>query len=217
MLATAFPSASPKSIDELCSAARRVRFRARDVIIKQGERLELILVMSGFITISSTTAGGRRLTITLVNPGLIAGILAVTEPSLSRADYAGLTDGEALLLDGQVVRRLAQDDAGLSLTLYDAAAEWNRMLLGRLVNMAADSARKRLALMILSHEELLSAAQPIITRAELASLIGTSREMLGVILREFEAKSIARRDGHAIVVTDRPKLIEVADIAHNGA
>ena len=87
----------------------------------------------------------------------------------------------------------------------------------RLDQATFEDARERLATVLLEYERFLVGLDPVLTRAELAGLIGASREMLGHVFRDFEARGIVRRTGRRIDILDRGALVDVLREAGSAA
>jgi CRP-like cAMP-binding protein len=123
-----------------------------------------------------------------------------------------LTAASVASLPGRAVRSLAGRDAALALRLFDLAMSGSMEFEERLDQVYFDVARKRLARILLTYEPLISSPQPIISRADLAGLIETSREMLGNAIRALEAEGTVRRKGRQIAILRRAALEREAEL-----
>ncbi|HET7727500.1 MAG TPA: Crp/Fnr family transcriptional regulator [Candidatus Limnocylindrales bacterium] len=202
---------------EVLGLARFVRFRRGDALIRQGDRLAVLVILKGYAAVRRMSPDGRRYTTLLTRPGHVVGLASIARPQDAQDDLVGLTDGMAALLPGVAMRRLAARDAGLALRLFDLGAGVADVVGQRLDQATFDSAQRRVATILLSYEDLLAEACPVISRTELASLAGTSREMLGVVVRALEAAGAVRRVGRAIVVEDRSQVHDIAGWESCGA
>lgn len=220
-MATTVPLPQPRLLQLLLGAddasrrdvlriARYVRFRRGDPLIRQGDGLEVLIVLQGYVSARRMSSEGRRYTTLLLRPGHVIGLGSIVRATDSGEEVVGLSDGIATILPGAALRRLAARDAGLALRLFDLGAGLIDVMTERLDQATFDSAERRVATIVLSYEDLLREAAPVISRAELASLAGTSREMLGVVIRGLETCGAVHRQGRAILVDDRPLLHEIA-------
>ena len=201
---------------ELLQVARTTSFRAGDTVVRQGDQLAVTIVLEGWLAVRRTSPEGRVFTLILMRPGHILGIRSVWRRVPSDFDLVALTPGRIRTLPGISVRRAAERDGTLAVRLFDLAVGTSMLIARRLDEATFDDARKRLATILLAYESLVSAVSPIVSRSDLASLIGTSREMLGRAIRALEGEGAIRRVGRRIVITDRAMLEREADWAHAG-
>lgn len=202
--------ADESTLRELFRIVRYVRFGRADPLIRQGDRLAVLIVLKGHVSARRMSAEGRRYTTLLLRPGHVIGLGSVVRATDAAGDLVGLSEGIAAILPGAALRRLAAGDPGLALRLFDLGSGFLDVMTERLDQATFDSAERRVATILLSYEDLLCEATPVITRSEFASLAGTSREMLGVVIRALEAEGVIHRQGRAIVIDDRTRLHEIA-------
>lgn len=215
-LRRAFPGASDERLQRLAVGAVVREVRAAETVCAQGQPLRLMIAVHGLFSIGRLSSDGRRYTLGLLSPGAIFGYRAARANTVSMSDLVALTDGLVVELRPAALQRLDNADAPLADALMDHAAGVIALLLQRLDEASFDSARKRLATALLVYERVLS-RDSIIRRSELASIIGTSVEMLRHVLRDFEAQGLVRRVAHRLEIRDRAGLARVAEWAEGGA
>jgi CRP-like cAMP-binding protein len=208
--------ASTRTLAALSLVARTSTFSARDNLVRQGDPLHVTVLLDGWVAVRRTSPEGRVFTLFLMRPGHVLGLGSVSRPGRSTFDLVALTRGRIATLPGADVRRLAEQDATLAVRLFDLDVGRSELIAHRLDEATFDHARKRLATILLSYEPLLTAASPIVSRADLAGLIGASREMLGSVIRALEAESVIAREGRRIAIRDRARLEREADWAGAG-
>jgi CRP-like cAMP-binding protein len=205
-----FPDMHEDSRDRLVAQAIVRPFRRGDILSRQGDPLDVTLILSGFVATRNMGVGGQSLTLGICGTGRLVGLSAVGGSSPAPFEVAALTDGDAARWDGSFIRSVAEGDGNLILRLFDLKTQTVASLHQRLELLAFNDARQRLAMVILAYEMLLGADDPVISRREVASLIGVTREMLGHAIRDLEAKQAVKRSGHQILILDRPTLEEIA-------
>jgi CRP/FNR family cyclic AMP-dependent transcriptional regulator len=208
--------ASPQTLAALSLVARTSWFSARDSLVRQGDELRVTVLLDGWVAVRRTSPEGRVFTLFLMRPGHVLGLGSVSRPGRSTFDLVALTSGRISTLPGADVRHLAEQDATLAVRLFDLDVGRSELIAHRLDEATFDHARKRLATILLSYEQLVTAASPIVSRADLAGLIGASREMLGSVIRALEAEGIISREGRRIAIRDRARLEREADWAGAG-
>lgn len=211
-----FPDVHTDTRDRLVAQAIVRPFRRGDILSRQGDPFGVTLILSGLIATRKMGLSGQSLTLGICGTGRLIGLSAVRGSSPAPFDVAALSDGHAAMWDGSFIRGVAEEDGYLILRLFDLNAQTVACLHQRLELLAFNDARQRLAMVILAYGTLLSADGPVISRREVASLIGVTREMLGHAIRDLEAKKAVRRLGHQILILDRPTLEEIADWSNAG-
>lgn len=211
------PGILPATRERLSALLTVRRFSRGELVQRQGEPLQLLFVIEGVASVTRTSRDGRRYTLVLVTPRDSFGFRCVWRPCESMYEMRALTELTVAGLPGPDVRRLAQADPGLAVALFDIAAESATVVLERLDETTFETARTRLAIVLLAYEQLITGRDASISRDELASLIGTSREMLGQALRDFESRGILARNGPVIAILDREALKDAAAREGGGA
>lgn len=112
----------------------------------------------------------------------------------------------AALWPGDLVMALARADAGLAVGLLDHALRSAARLLARLERVTLDSVSTRLAAILWMRRGLLfDARRPLLSRPHLADLAGTSREMAGRVVRDFERRALPIDPGAAALLATRTR------------
>ncbi len=202
---------SDATVEALCRAATIRPFIRNDLLVAQGEPLPLVIILDGFAAARRTDADGHQFTLVVSQKGEVVGLRSVSHPVPSMFDLIALSDGRAAILAGAAVRSIAEADPKVALRLLDLSTANISQLLQRLDEVRFDDARQRFATVLLAYEPLLTKPEPVISRTDLASLIGTSREMLGCVMRSLEASGVVRRRGRSIRIVDRAALRQAAD------
>lgn len=120
-----------------------------------------------------------------MGPGDFLGMMSVSRFATSLNDVVGLTEGTWTA--GAEIRRLAQLDQSLATNLFDHGMERLARLQELLTQATFESARERFARVLLDYEQLICRTGVILSRTAVASLVGVTREMFGVVVRDFEA------------------------------
>jgi CRP-like cAMP-binding protein len=124
------------------------------------------------------------------------------------ADAVALTSSVAALWQSEEVRSLAETDAGLAVDLLDDVLESLDEVMRRLDGLLYQDAIRRVARVLELNGDLFFSEPPVLTRSDLPSLVGTSREMTGRVLRVLETRKLVARVGR-----DRLRLVDPAALA----
>lgn len=204
LLPAVLPEAGAGSLEVLARQAHVRPFRRHERVLSQGLSPLLTLVVEGYLGAMRSDEEGHHQMITIAGPGELMSVLSLRRAAPS-VDLVGLNTGIAALWPGDTVMALARTDAGLAVSLLDHALRSASRLLDRLEHITFDSVSRRLAAMLWRRRELLfDARRPLLSRPQLADLAGTSREMTGRVIRDFEARGLVARVGRSGLVLRDP-------------
>jgi CRP-like cAMP-binding protein len=195
-LTQAFRRSRPESRAALIAAAELRAVPAGEVIVPQGQTDELVLMIDGLAALRRSTPDGRELIPRLIGMGQIGGLLALSERPAA-ADVVAVSTSLVAILAGSSIRSLAGNDSGLALDVLDHTLDALSLSVRRLDGLLHQGAQLRVARVLQEYRHLFFGEQHVLTRKLLPSLVGTSREMTGRVLRTFESVGIIRRAGRS--------------------
>jgi CRP/FNR family transcriptional regulator, cyclic AMP receptor protein len=201
-----FPSATAETRDALGRDLLVMSFARHDYLVRQGEPAMVLAILTGNVAVRTGDLDGRRLTLGIMGPGDVVGLMSASRFVTSRDDVVGLMPGTWMAWPGRRVRRLMRADAGLGADCFDLAMEYLARFEELLTQTTFEGARERFARVLLDYEGLICRPGAVLSRAELASLVGVTREMIGVVTRDLEADGLIARDGAVIRILDRPAI-----------
>jgi CRP-like cAMP-binding protein len=208
----ALPSTDRETVKVLAATAR-VRTVARDeTVFRQGEPIPLALVVRGHGAFRRTTVDGRQLMVGVAIPGDLFGFSAIASVN-SPVDLLALTDCEAATWPGPEIRALTATDPGFALDVIDMMAFYLATITEKFDGFLHQDARRRVVRVLARHRDLFFDDPPILSRAQLPSLVGTSREMTGRVLRELEREGIISRVGPSGLTLIRPDELDAGAAA----
>jgi CRP-like cAMP-binding protein len=210
VLGEVFPQSRRETRTALLNTASIQTFRAGQTMFRQGDATPVALVLDGHVAIRRTSPDGRQLIVRIISRGKVGAFFPlVARPSA--ADIVALTPAPVALWAGPWVRSLARSDPGLAVDLLDQVVITYEEIVGRLDSLLYQDALRRVARMLSMHAELFFADEPVLTRDYLPTLVGTSREMTGRVLRILEARSLVARVGrNRLRLLDHDGLAAVA-------
>ena len=205
--ATAEPS--PGSFAHLALRGRRQRFRPGAVLIQEGDRGDaLFVLLSGRVRTFVENEDGRELTLGFYSTGDCLGEMALDGGPRS-----------ASVIAEEVTECAVVDRA--TLTAYIAEhPDFAFVLLARVIHRArlATETARGLALMdvygrlsrlldsfaVAGPDGVRALAEPM-THQQMASIVGSSREMVSRIMKDLETGGYVRRDGRRyLILRDLP-------------
>jgi CRP-like cAMP-binding protein len=207
LLASHVPLAAEQTRDALAESFEVREFRPREQLLAQGGDWDMELIIDGWVAVRRVGRTGRRFTIAVLGPGQLAGASAAAR-SPALGENVALTTVTAVIWPGSEVRRLVAADGGLALDFIDRIVLGIGTILDRYDTVTFEGARARLCKVLLDHRDIaFGPFRPILSRGELTSLVGSSREMTNRILRQLEAEGALRRlGGRGLELIDETKL-----------
>jgi len=215
-LARLLPDADATMLHRLEQAARQQTFDRRDVLHARGMQLPPFLVLAGHVMVRRVAETGQVRAALIAGPGYLGGLRSISDPNAEAYDeVVALTEGTWATWDPRLVRASALQDAGLAVGLLDQSADHAMVLNMRLDERSFENARQRLATILTRYGTVIfDTPHPVAQRADLAAMIGTSREMMYRALRELEADGLVQRQrSGGINILDEERLARLVTVA----
>ncbi len=186
--------------------------RAQRVALKQGTRVftpgqacgAFLIVTAGSVKVSTVTESGRELLLYRVGPQETC--VLTTACLLSSADYdaEGMAeaDTEALAIPKPVFEELLATSAGFRRFVFSSYGDRLRDLIALVQEVSQRHVDRRLGRFLAER-----AGETIeMTHQEIAAELGTAREVVSRLLKQFEAEGLVRLERRHIVVADLAAL-----------
>lgn len=184
-----FTDLDEASLETILSRARKLTFRKNTVLMSEGEPGEsMYVIQSGTVKIFVQDQDGNELILFLEGPGSYIGEISLLDDAPRSASAMTLEKTEVLAISKSVFLECIGDNPELSFRIVRAMTQRLRWATDAIRSLALKNVYQRLALKLieLAEEE---AGEKILPRKmsqqELASMIGSSREMVGKILAEL--------------------------------
>jgi CRP/FNR family transcriptional regulator len=214
---TRVPIFSGLSETELSFLAERTvprRFSTGETVFAEGEACTgLYVVQSGHVRIFKSSPGGREHVLSIEGPGSSVAELPVFDGGKYPASVTALDDATLLFISKQDFQSLCLAYPQVSLKVLRVVGARLRRLVGIIEELSFTTVRHRLAAFLVRLAKTsgreTSAGFEIILPAnnqELASQIGTVRELISRNLSRFQAEGMLKIDGRNVTVTDLKAL-----------
>ena len=207
LIERALPGCRRETCHALAATAHLRNVCRGATIFSQGEPIPLTLVIRGHGAFRRTFVEGKQIATGIGSPGNLYGFSSIAR-SRSSIEFVALTDCDIALWSGRTLRGLAMTDPGFALDAIDHMAGFINVLTGNLEGFLHQDARRRVVRVLARHRDLFFAEPPVVSRALLPSLVGTSREMTGRVLRALEREGTIARVGQTGLKLLRPDRLE---------
>jgi CRP/FNR family transcriptional regulator len=197
-------------------AERTIRrhYSAGQTVFSEGElSTGLYVVESGQVRIFKSSASGREQVLSIDGPGSSMAELPVFDGGNYPASAAAIGDVSLLFVSKQDFQALCLAHPQVALKVLQVVGARLRRLVGIIEELSFTTVRHRLAsfLLRLAQQEGKQAAEGVeitmpISNQELASQIGTVRELVSRNLSRLQAEGMLKIDGRRVIVCNLKAL-----------
>lgn len=196
--------------EALMSAARTVALRRGQPVFHPGQACAAFLVVTaGTVKVSTVTSSGRELLLYRVGPGETC--VLTTACLLADADYdaEGLTesDVEALAIPKPLFEELLALSPAFRRFVFSSYGVRLRDLISLVQDVSQRQVDRRLARFLAER----SSAPLILTHQEIAAELGTAREVVSRLLKQFATEGLVEIERRNIVVAAPDRLLRIAE------
>jgi CRP-like cAMP-binding protein len=204
----------PQIISELASVATLHHYAAGEIIFLEFEPVAgLYLVAAGSVKVGRFSKEGREHILHIFNRGDTFNDVAVLDGGPNPATATALTDASVWRITRPDLSTIAKRRPELAWALIESIARRTRHLVDAVQDLSMRNVKGRLARLLLDQgNSTAEAPARMLTQDEMASRLGTVREVVGRALRSLAAAHIIEIDRHRIVVLDPDRLAEEAEI-----
>jgi CRP/FNR family cyclic AMP-dependent transcriptional regulator len=214
-----FAGLDPAALERLAEGTRTRRFRRGDIIFHAGDPGDaLFIIMSGEVKIAVPSESGEEAILATLAAGDVFGELSLLDGAPRSASAAALVATETVMLPRDRFRELIANEPAVRDALLASLATELRRLTMHVEELHFLDITGRLAAMLVrlsaeaggpdSHGAIR--LRPTLTQAELASMVGCTRQSVNKLLGQFSDDELIRLDRDGIWVTDLAGLTAAA-------
>ncbi len=192
-----FERLEASQLDWLEARSRLRRFTRSSMIYLPADQSDGVLLLAeGRVKISSLTAEGKQSILTFIEPGEVFGELALFQRG-DREEFAEATEDSAIvLIPAESMRKVAEESPHLAMGVTRLVGLRRRRVERRLRYLLFHSNRERLVNLLLELAEDFGLQQADgsvtlrikLSHQDLASIIGSTRESVTVILGQLQTE-----------------------------
>jgi CRP/FNR family cyclic AMP-dependent transcriptional regulator len=208
-----FSDLSDSELKFLSDRAVRKRYVAGELIFGEGDACAgLYVIEFGNVRIFKTSVEGREQVLTIEHAGNSIAELPVFDGGNYPASAAAASECTLLFVSRNDFRTLCLEHPQVALKVLRVVGLRLRRLVGIIEELSFTTVRHRLAAMLLrlareaGHRSGRAQFELTVSNQELASQIGTVRELVSRNLSRFEAEGLIIADGKSITIPDLARL-----------
>lgn len=193
----------------LASRAVAKRFASGELIFSEGDSCPgMYVIESGFVKIFKTSASGREQVLAIDGPGHSVAELPVFDGGKYPASAMAVNDTVLLFVSKQDFQSLCVQHPQVALKVLRVVGRRLRGLVAIIEELSFTTVRYRIASMLLRLSRTGKKTQDGIqielpaSNQEMASQIGTVRELVSRNLSRLQAAGIIRIEGRNVIITD---------------
>ncbi|MGC2354489.1 MAG: Crp/Fnr family transcriptional regulator [Candidatus Acidiferrum sp.] len=212
--AAIFSGLTDNELGFLAQRAILRQYSAGETVFSEGEPCSgLYVVESGQVRIFKSSASGREQVLSIDGPGSSIAELPVFDGGTYPASVAAIGDATLLFVSKQDFQALCLTHPQVALKVLRVVGARLRRLVGIIEELSFTTVRHRLAsfLVRLAQKEGKRTARGVeitvpVSNQELASQIGTVRELVSRNLSRLQAEGMIKIDGRNVVICDLRSL-----------
>jgi len=208
-------SVSQAALYDLSAAASNHFYESGTMIFCEGDQTAgLYFIEDGRIKISRFTIEGREHILHVYGVGNTFNDVSALDGGRNPATAIAFTDATVWRISRADLQEVAKRHPELAWSLIESIASRTRSLVSLVESLSVRTVKGRLAHLLLEQAESNNANEVprLMTHEEMASHLGTVREMIGRALNSLAAAEIIRVDRHQITILDIERLAAEAEI-----
>jgi CRP/FNR family transcriptional regulator len=212
---TFLQSAPPDAISVLTEVATMHSYAREEFIFLEGEPTAgLFLVESGIVKICRYSKDGREHILHFIRHGETFNDVSVMDGGPNPATAVAHTDVTLHHVSRQDLRKVVIDYPEMAWAMIENLSRRARLLVSTVQDLAMRNVRGRLAKLLIEQAESAERGESLtpLTQEEIAHHLGTVREVIGRTLRSLSADGLVAIQRQQIVIVDRERLREEAEI-----
>ncbi|MCS7071506.1 MAG: Crp/Fnr family transcriptional regulator [Anaerolinea sp.] len=204
------PETALRDIEAL---AHRRSFAAGAQIFAEGTACAgLHILIKGLVRVHRCNSEGRLHTLNLLSAPATFNEVAAVDGADNPFDATAVTAADALVISHDALLTLLAAHPRLMTNIMQQLARLNREYLERLEDMTFRTIPSRLAKLFLHETIYAETPSPTsLTQEEIASILGTTREVVGRALRSLLNAGLLTKRGRHVYIEDRAGLVYLAE------
>ncbi|MGB7340675.1 MAG: Crp/Fnr family transcriptional regulator [Phototrophicaceae bacterium] len=210
-----FAGIAPNIMERLNAASHRHMYQAGATIFNERDDCAgFHVVVEGLVRIYRISPEGRLHTLSLLRPTASFNEVAAVDGGNNPYNAVAVIQAVVVVISHEQIMELLATERDLLQNYVQALAHVNREYIERLEDMTFRTIPSRLAKLFLhetTYADQISEAPTKLTQEEIASILGTTREVVGRALRGLLNAGLLRKQGRKVFIADRKGLEYLAE------
>lgn len=182
----------------------------------------LYCISKGNIKITKSSESGKDAIVRVVSEGDVLGHRSIFTSQNYGATATAIEDTSVCFIDKKYIMKLVQDEPSVACNLIAKLGEDLGASETKVASFSQKSVLERTCELLLllneSHGQDLENGDSILgiilTREEIASMVGTATETIIRVLSDLKKENIIAQEGKKIIIRDEDKLIDFANLGY---
>lgn len=205
-----FAGIAPHIMQRLDAAAHQHIYQAGATIFNEGDACAgFHVVVEGLVRIYRISPEGRLHTLSLLRPTASFNEVAAVDGRMNPYNAVAVTQAVIVAISHNQIMELLSSERDVLQNYVQALAHVNREYIERLEDMTFRTIPSRLAKLFLhetTYADQISETPTKLTQEDIASILGTTREVVGRALRGLLNAGLLRKEGRQVFIADREGL-----------
>jgi len=202
-------------LDLLNRNCAEVMLKKNESIIKEGNlSSHIAYIKSGLAKIHMTGPSGKDQILKIVSPGSYIGIQTILSEKIHKYSASALEESKVCYIDNLSFKALISRNPEFAYEIIIYLCQDELSYFERFVNLSQKQVSGRLADALLYFADDIYESNRfnfILSRSDLAALIGVTRESATRSLKELSDIGVIKSDGKVIEIVDRDRLTTISD------
>ncbi len=219
-----FAGLTNSELEQLMDSGVTHLYRKGEIIFRDGGiPTGIYYVNTGMVKkYKETTKGGEQI-FYICSDGELLGYHALLGEEHYPDSAATIEDSEITFIPRESFLQVLRNSTALSNSLLKALGHEFSLFINNITNLATKTVRERLAFNLLILEEKFQrssgsrgAREIVMSRTDLANMVGTAKETLVRLLQEFKRGHLIETNGKGINIIDRQGIVKEANLIGHG-
>lgn len=199
-------------LERVAARTRTLRLDRGEVVFREGEPAQgLYFVVEGLVKIARVSPEGREQVLTVVGPHQTFNDVPVFDGGPNPATVTALEPSVIGLVPTDVVGDLVREHGAVAEAMLRVFAARLRTLTALVADLTHLDVTGRVAKVLLTYHRASGGRALRLTQQDLASMVGTTREVAARSLRTLEERGCIVRRGGEVEVLSPERLAEAID------
>jgi CRP-like cAMP-binding protein len=184
-----------------------------EILSFEGETSDILyFVVAGAVKVFKTSADGKEQIFSITRPGESFNDVPVLSGGVNLVSAEAMGPVTLNAIKKSDLEKLLREYPQVALNVIQVLSRRVQELVAMVEDFSFRHVTSRVAKMLLDYADMATGERPRLTQQEMASMIGTAREMVGRSLKTLEVEGTIRMERNRIVITDLRALREMAGV-----